>query len=169
MNKSFIILTTVFLIFLNHIDLFSKTYKWDKTDEITINLPDDWEQEKNLDLYLNEILKFRHKNYKNFTITLTYKKLINNDSSRNMAHFDSRVLKAINRIPAYEYIYKYRDTLYNSFDKDYFFMRKIYVVFDKKYYSFIFICPAVYFREYQPILTKIIDNFIINKNKKKQS
>ncbi len=173
MKKFFIISFSIFFILsINNLS-FSKTFTWNKIDAVSISLPDDWEQEKELDTFLNEILKFRHKVYKNFLIILTYKKLINYDSSRHMADFDAGVLKKkgyiiientpreIYRLPAYEYIYKYRDTLYKTFDKENFYLRKIYLVIGKKYYSFKFSCPAVYFREYQKILRRIIDNFII--------
>jgi hypothetical protein len=162
----------IFIIFLSGIT-FTQTYNWDKVDKVSISLPPDWEKDENLDSFLNEILKFRHKTYKDFTITITYKRLINFDSSRNYAHFDAGVLKkndyviienssrAINRIPAYEYIYRYYTPIYDSFEKDFFTMRKIYVVIGKDYYSFIFISPALFYAEYQQILDKIIDNFLI--------
>lgn len=161
------------ILLVTFVSIYSKEYKWNKVDNISISLPQDWSQEKRLDIYLNEILKFRHKRYKNFTIKVTYKRLVNIYSSRQYAHFDASVLKRkkyvilgkasthVNLIPSYEYEYEYVNTLYNTFEKDFFIMRKIYIVIKRKYYSLIFSCPKLYYHEYQPILRKILDNFII--------
>lgn len=163
----------IFILLILPAFLFSEVFLWEKVDKITLELPDDWERDNELDTFLNEILKFRHKTYRNFTITLTYQKLINRDSSRNYAHFDARLLKQkdyvilerssreINNIPAYEYVYRYYAPLHGSFERDFFTLRKIYIVIGRKYYSFAFTCPSVYYGEYQKYLNRILENFLI--------
>jgi len=165
-------IATILLFFLIHTG-FSAEYSWNKIDNIKLNLPIDWEQETDIDTYENEILKFRHKKYRDYTIVLTYKLLINLDSSRNYAFFDANVLKRrkfeivgqanrhVNLLPAYEIDYRYYGKVYNSFEKDYFLMKKIYVVIGRKYYALRFSCPELYYNEYINFITVILDNFEI--------
>jgi hypothetical protein len=159
-----------FLIVTFYNNGYAEIYTWQNVDNFSVNIPSDWERLSTLDSFLSEILKFRHKKYKNYTITLTYKKLINYDSSRNYAHFDADILKTkkyeivshssrnISRFSAYEYIYRFDKYLYSSFEKSRFILHKVYIVIGKKYYSFMFECPMIWYSGYKKILSRIINN-----------